>query len=79
MKSYEFWGIKFVKKLKGMFSIIIYDNVIKKIFFLRDPLGQKPLYYSFIKKDLIVSSEIKDIIFLLKTKKKRLKKIKRQY
>ena len=31
MKSYEFWGIKFVKKLKGMFSIIIFDNV-KKFF-----------------------------------------------
>ena len=33
MKSYEFWGIKFVKKLKGMFSIIIFDNVKKKLFF----------------------------------------------
>ena len=76
MKSYEFWGIKFVKKLKGMFSIIIFDNV-KKNYFLRDPLGQKPLYFSFISKDLIVSSEIKDIIFLLKARNKKIKENKK--
>lgn len=77
MKSYEFWGIKFVKKLKGMFSIIIFDNIKKKIIFLRDPLGQKPLYFSFINKDLIVSSEIKDIIFLLKARNKKIKENKK--
>ena len=32
MRSYEFWGIKFVNKLKGMFSIIIFDRVNSKIF-----------------------------------------------
>ena len=29
-------------------------------------MGQKPLYYSFLDKGLIISSEIKDIIFLFK-------------
>ena len=76
MKSYEFWGIKFVKKLKGMFSIII-SIMLKKNYFLRDPLGQKPLYFSFISKDLIVSSEIKDIIFLLKARNKKIKENKK--
>ena len=71
MKSYEFWGSKFINKLRGMFSIIIFDNSIDKIFFFRDPLGQKPLYYSFINKDLVVSSEIKDILFLFKKKNKK--------
>ena len=66
MKSYDEWGINFTKKLRGMFSIILFDNSLNKIFFIRDPLGQKPLYYSFLDKGLIVSSEIKDIIFLFK-------------
>jgi len=66
MKCYEEWGINFTKKLRGMFSIILFDNSLNKIFFIRDPLGQKPLYYSFLDKGLIVSSEIKDIIFLFK-------------
>ena len=44
---------------------------------MRDPLGQKPLYFSFISKDLIVSSEIKDIIFLLKARNKKIKENKK--
>ena len=66
IKSYQEWGIKFVKKLRGMFSIILFDKRLNKIFFIRDRLGQKPLYYSYINKGLIVSSEIKDIIFILR-------------
>ena len=66
MKCYEEWGINFTKKLRGMFSIILFDNTLNKVFLIRDPLGQKPLYYSFLNKGLIVSSEIKDIIFLFK-------------
>ena len=66
MKCYEEWGINFTKKLRGMFSIILFDNSSNKIFFIRDRLGQKPLYYTSINKSLIVSSEIKDILFLLK-------------
>ena len=49
-----------------MFSIILFDKRLNKIFFIRDRLGQKPLYYSYINKGLIVSSEIKDIIFILR-------------
>ena len=77
MRSYEFWGIKFVNKLKGMFSIVIYDKVKNKFFFFKDPVGQKPLYYSFINDDLIVSSEIKDIIYLKKKKKIKIKENKK--
>ena len=66
MKCYEEWGINFTKKLRGMFSIILFDNSSNKIFFIRDRLGQKPLYYTSINKSLIVSSEIKDILFLIK-------------
>ena len=69
MKSYQEWGTKFVSKLRGMFSIVIFDDTKNKIFFVRDPFGQKPLFYKFINKDLIISSEIKDILHILKKKK----------
>ena len=62
MQSYKFWGINFVKKLRGMFSIIILDNLKNRFLCFRDRLGQKPLYYSKYKNGLILSSEIKDII-----------------
>ena len=66
LKSYLYWGIDFVKRLRGMFSIIIFDENKKKFFCLRDRLGQKPLFYSRYKNGLIISSEIKDILFFKK-------------
>ena len=66
LNSYIKWGIDFVNKLRGMFSIVIFDNKRKKILFFRDHFGQKPLYYSFYENGLIISSEIKDILFIKK-------------
>ena len=68
LKSYQVWGISFVKRLRGMFSIIILDEKRKRYLCFRDRLGQKPLYYSKYKEGLIFSSEIKDIIFFKKKK-----------
>ena len=66
LKSYECWGASFVKRLRGMFSIVILDDIKKNYFCFRDRLGQKPLYYSKYQNGLIISSEIKDIIFFKK-------------
>ncbi len=66
LNSYIKWGIDFVNKLRGMFSIVIFDNKKNKILFFRDHFGQKPLYYSFYNNGLIISSEIKDILFIKK-------------
>ena len=59
-----------------MFSIVIFDDALNKIFFVRDPLGQKPLFYSFVKNSLIISSEIKDIIYIYNKKKINIKENK---
>ena len=66
LRSYQYWGTKFVQKLRGMFSIIIFDEIKKRYICCRDRLGQKPLFYSKFKNGLVLSSEIKDILFLKK-------------
>ena len=66
MQSYKYWGINFIRKLRGMFSIIILDNYKNRFLCFRDRLGQKPLYYSKYKNGLVLSSEIKDIIHFKK-------------
>ncbi len=66
LKCYQKWGTNFVKKLRGMFSIIIFDNKKKRFVCYRDRLGQKPLFFSSFNQGLILSSEIKDIIFFKK-------------
>jgi asparagine synthase (glutamine-hydrolysing) len=66
IKSYIKWNLKFVEKIRGMFSIIIFDDIKKKILFFRDHIGQKPLYYTKYHDGFLLSSEIKDILFLKK-------------
>ena len=39
------YGIEFVKKLNGMFSLALYDKVKNKVFLMSDRLGTKPLFY----------------------------------
>ncbi len=62
LKSFIHWGLKFIEKIRGMFSIVIFDNNLNKIYCFRDQLGQKPLFYSNFDGGLIISSEIKDIL-----------------
>jgi len=59
-------GIKCLKKLNGMFAIVIYDINKKKIYLVRDRFGIKPIYYSKIKNALYFSSEIKSISKIIK-------------
>ncbi len=61
LATYLIFGDKFLSKINGMFSILIYDFKLKKIILARDPFGQKPLYYFNDNQSLIISSEIKPI------------------
>ena len=60
--AYKEWGENFVQKLRGMFSICIYEIENDKIFFARDRFGIKPLYFYKFENIFFLSSEIKDII-----------------
>ena len=62
LKAYHKWGIKFVKKLNGMFAIAIYDKEKEELVFIRDRIGKKPLYYYYDNDCLIFASEIKSIL-----------------
>lgn len=43
--GYEDEGEEYIKKLRGMFGLAIWDNRKKKLILARDRLGIKPLYY----------------------------------
>ena len=68
LAAYLIFGDKFLNKINGMFSILIYDFKLNKFLISRDPFGQKPLYYYQDKESFIVSSEIKPIQQLKKLK-----------
>jgi asparagine synthase (glutamine-hydrolysing) len=64
----SFYGLKFLKKLNGMFALIFYDNNSKKLILARDGIGIKPLYYFQDGQKLLVASEIKNILEFTPTK-----------
>jgi asparagine synthase (glutamine-hydrolysing) len=43
--GYKVYGLDIFEKLRGMFSIIIYDKDEKKLIVSRDTFGIKPLYF----------------------------------
>ena len=57
---YQKFGIEFIKKIKGMFSIVICDENRNITYLVRDRFGIKPLYYCHDKKnkELTFCSEI---------------------
>ena len=59
LKCIEKIGVeKTISKINGMFAFCYYDKKKKKVWLVRDRLGQKPLFYSHNKKGLIFSSSI---------------------
>jgi asparagine synthase (glutamine-hydrolysing) len=59
---YKEHGVDFVKKLRGMFAIAIWDDREKILILTRDRNGIKPLYYCNNGKTLFFASQVKSII-----------------
>lgn len=55
---YEEYGEEAFDRLDGMFAISLWDNNKKKLYLVRDHIGEKPLYY-YCGEDFAFASEIK--------------------
>ena len=54
------WGIrKTLSKIDGMFAFVWFDKKKNEIYLVRDPMGEKPLYWTKMKNKIYFSSEIK--------------------
>ena len=60
--GYEEYGAEFLKKLRGMFSFVIWDERKKKLFGARDFFGIKPFYYAKMGETFMFGSEIKGFL-----------------
>lgn len=55
---YSRLGVKCLSRLRGMFSIAIWDNAAEHLFLARDRAGKKPLHYSLSSGSIIFGSEL---------------------
>jgi asparagine synthase (glutamine-hydrolysing) len=59
LESFEAYGVKDTLKLcKGMFAIALYDKETGRLTLMRDRIGEKPLYYGFVKGNFVFASDI---------------------
>lgn len=65
LRAYEKWGEAFVPRLRGMFSIAIWDEEKKTLFAARDRLGEKPFYYALNDKCFAFASRPRGIFSML--------------
>lgn len=60
-------GLNFINELRGQFAIFYFDKANKKIYLVRDRLGQKPLYYSITNYEFIFGSNLQSVKQLTET------------
>lgn len=62
LKSFVQWKDECVKKFNGIFAFAIWDEAQKRLFFARDRIGVKPLFYAIKDNSFIFGSEIKALL-----------------
>ncbi len=62
LAAYSAWGDAAFSRLNGMYALALWDGQEKRLVLARDPVGIKPLYYSFDGRRLVFSSELKGVL-----------------
>ncbi len=62
LKAFVQWRDKCVEKFNGIFAFAIWNDTEKNLFFARDRMGVKPLFYSVVNNSFIFGSEIKALL-----------------
>lgn len=66
LKAYSHWGESAIERFRGMFALAIWSPARRDVFFVRDRLGIKPLYYATVErptgKTLLFASEVRALL-----------------
>ncbi len=59
LHAFDQWGDSCISKFIGMFAFVIFDKLSRKVIFVRDRAGVKPLFYYWDTNLLMFASELK--------------------
>ncbi len=62
LKSFIQWKDECVNKFNGIFAFAVWDDKEQRLFFARDRIGVKPLFYTVTNNSFIFGSEIKALL-----------------
>lgn len=62
LKAFVEWQEKCVEKFNGIFAFAVWDESNRQLFFARDRIGVKPLFYTVVDNTFIFGSEIKALL-----------------
>ncbi|WP_342740131.1 asparagine synthase (glutamine-hydrolyzing) [Bradyrhizobium sp. B117] len=62
LQAYRCYGQDFVKHLRGMFALAIWDSAQGTLLLARDRVGIKPLYYYVGREHILFASELKSLL-----------------
>ena len=60
--AYEEWGVDFLRRLRGMFALALWDGRTNTLLAARDRAGEKPLYWTLTPRGLLLASEVKALL-----------------
>lgn len=59
---YQLCGERFAERLAGDFALALYDPNRRTLLLVRDALGIRPLYFTFVRRSILFASEIKALL-----------------
>lgn len=63
VEGFAKWGVEnTLNKICGMYAIALYDKYEKKLYLIRDRIGEKPLYYGRINGELYFASDLRALM-----------------
>ncbi len=59
VEAFDLFGVdQTLDRIKGMFAIALFDRVDRILYLIRDRVGEKPLYYGFVRGKLVFASDL---------------------